>query len=56
MNSGFDKDLYDILGVPPDASLADMREARTRLLKRYHPDKGGDEAPPSPGGGGRGPW
>ena len=42
MNASFDKDLYAVLGVSPDASLAVIREARTRLLKRYHPDKGGD--------------
>ena len=42
MNSSFDKDLYAVLGVSPDAPLAVIREARTRLLKRYHPDKGGD--------------
>ena len=42
MTSIFDKDLYAVLGVPADASLGDIRVARTRLLKRYHPDKGGD--------------
>ena len=42
MTSIFDKDLYAVLGVPSDASLGDIRVARTRLLKRYHPDKGGD--------------
>lgn len=42
MNSCFHKDLYAVLGVSPDTSLDGIREARTRLLKRYHPDKGGD--------------
>ena len=42
MTSIFDKDLYAVLGVPSDASLREIRVARTRLLKRYHPDKGGD--------------
>lgn len=42
MSSIYDKDLYAVLGVPSDASLSDIRAARTRLIKRYHPDKGGD--------------
>jgi hypothetical protein len=30
-----------ILGVGPDASVADIRSAYTRLMQRAHPDKGG---------------
>ncbi|MGC9666316.1 DUF4190 domain-containing protein [Planosporangium sp. 12N6] len=32
------QDPYDILELPPDASDADVRAARKRLLRRYHPD------------------
>ena len=30
-----------LLGVPEDASLADIREAHRRLIARVHPDTGG---------------
>ena len=40
-NQRFDKDLYEILGVQPGATTEEIREARNRLIKRYHPDKGG---------------
>ena len=40
-NQHRDKDLYEILGVEPTATTEEIREARTRLIKRYHPDKGG---------------
>lgn len=30
-----------LLGVAPDASLADIREAHRRLIARVHPDAGG---------------
>ena len=33
---------YDILGVKPDASVADIRNAYKSLAKVYHPDNGGD--------------
>jgi hypothetical protein len=32
------RDPYDILELPPGASDADVRAARKRLLRRYHPD------------------
>lgn len=32
------QDPYDILELPPTASEADIRAARKRLLRRYHPD------------------
>jgi curved DNA-binding protein len=31
--------LYDILGVPPDASMSDISVAYRNLAKLYHPDK-----------------
>jgi hypothetical protein len=34
-------DARAILGVAPDASVADIRAAYTRLMQRAHPDKGG---------------
>lgn len=30
-----------LLGLPPGASLADIREAHRRLIARVHPDAGG---------------
>lgn len=36
------KDYYDILGVPKDASQEDIKKAFYKLAHKYHPDKGGD--------------
>lgn len=30
---------YDVLGVPPDASAATIRESYRRLAREYHPDR-----------------
>lgn len=34
---------YEILGVSPLSSKADIKAAYRRLSKKYHPDLGGDE-------------
>lgn len=34
--------LYDDLGVPTDASAADIKSAYRRAAQQHHPDKGGD--------------
>ncbi|CEH15947.1 Molecular chaperone (DnaJ superfamily) [Ceraceosorus bombacis] len=37
------KDYYKILGVPKDASSADIKKAYRKESLKHHPDKGGDE-------------
>jgi hypothetical protein len=39
----FDIDPHTVLGVPPDATLDQIREAYHRKSKAFHPDKGGEE-------------
>jgi len=39
------RDYYEVLGVPRNATQADIRKAYRRLAHKYHPDKtGGDKA------------
>lgn len=38
------KEAYQILGLEPGASAADVREAHRRLIKQVHPDRGGSAA------------
>jgi curved DNA-binding protein len=33
------KDCYRILGVPKDASAEDIKRARRKLARKYHPDR-----------------
>lgn len=35
---------HDVLGLPSDASAAQINEARRRLAAEHHPDRGGDAA------------
>lgn len=35
-----ERDHYDVLGVAPTASAAEIRQAYRRLARRYHPDVG----------------
>ena len=37
------EDARKLLGVGPDASLAEIREAHKRLIVKVHPDTGGSE-------------
>jgi hypothetical protein len=37
------EDARRLLGVGPDASLADIRDAHRRLIARVHPDAGGSD-------------
>jgi len=38
------EDLYELMGVPRDAKLTDIRSAYRRKAVQLHPDKGGDAA------------
>ena len=38
-----DKDFYKILGVPKDASEADIKKSYRKLARKYHPDQNPDD-------------
>ncbi|MBX6312204.1 MAG: J domain-containing protein, partial [Isosphaeraceae bacterium] len=42
MQYGFSIDPAEVLGVAPNASLQEIREAYRAKAKRYHPDVSGD--------------
>ena len=35
------EDALEVLGLQPDATMADIKEAHHRLMKKFHPDQGG---------------
>jgi hypothetical protein len=39
-----DRDPFELLGIEPTSTAADVHRARRRLAKRAHPDHGGDAA------------
>ncbi len=41
---GEEKDLYAVLGVSPLATQEEIRHAYRKLVRRFHPDSGSDEA------------
>jgi hypothetical protein len=44
MSTGDGADPFEVLGVPWDAPVRQLRDARRRLAKQLHPDCGGDGA------------
>ncbi len=39
----FGQDPYQVLGVSPEASLVEIKAAYRKLVKKHHPDAGGDQ-------------
>lgn len=37
------KEAYEVLGLPPSASVQEIHEAHIRLMKKVHPDQKGSE-------------
>eukprot|EP00943_MAST-04B_sp_MAST-4B-sp1_P009181 g9181.t1 len=35
---------YDVLGVEPNATFGELKDAYRKIVVKYHPDKGGDTA------------
>ena len=34
---------YEVLGLQPDVSEEDIKNAHRRLIREYHPDRGGSD-------------